>query len=349
MKKALLIVCLAFTGSVFAQFQSSYFIPGSSKQSVEVEVPEGFVPTGGMGLVWDFSNLVQTGHSNQLSFVSAANIFPSFPDADVAMKVSTDSGAAFQIFDNQNGHLEQIGLAVEENGQVKEMVYSDPKRFLPASINLGQSFQDLYKSSFAFSEGGFEMNIRSSGQSRVECDASGSLQLPGITYPSVIRLVSRDLQIDSTLMSLPGFPEVESQSEIRTTTWNWFANDGSGFPLVFSITADSTFSDGNWEVKWTCLHTKNSTTSNLPLTDDSDLKLYPTSTDRYITILSPDGMGQVDIFDTQGKQYGSISPQKGSQSDTWVLDVGALPPGVYHIKDRSKWRRQSKKLVFSKL
>lgn len=334
-----------------AQISQSQFFPGTPKFAVTVNIDPALAGPAGTNQTWDFSNLQATGEQYKVSIVSA-EAFPEYSGATIAMKLESDSDIVYQVLKPLNGTLTEVGSVLSKDGVQMNTDFNNPKNLLPASIALGQSFTDSYSSSIDMGQLGLNAILKSTGTSEFIVDASGVLSLPGRTYSNVIRTVTHDVQTDTMAFEIPGFPPAFEETPKRITTWSWYSADNSGFPLVFSIVVDSSFESGNWTSDVTAFYTTTEVTGVPDLATFSAEKLpYPSQVNNVLTI--PVDQNEtipsvISVTDLQGRVVGQYFPRRERENEIRIYPSN-LAPGVYHIKDFRKYRREKKVISFSKL
>lgn len=167
------------------------------------------------------------------------------------------------------------------------------------------------------------------GTTQITLSASGTLELPFESYADVQLVITRQaiaLQgtIDSTIV----------------TTKEWYA-EGIPFPLVHI--ARITNSDG-------------STTSSGQLVDPNSLVgiaeplrmerlvAFPNPTTGTVSFPAIEG-GQLEVYSSDGR---SVRSQRIAANERFVLDLGEMPNGVYHVALRDHDVQRSTMLVVAR-
>jgi hypothetical protein len=267
--------------------------------------------------------------------------------------MQSDSSTGYLVLAPRNGSLEQVGMIYNKDGVQSNTDFTDPRLYLPSQLQFGQSVTDTYSSLLDLGQQGMNAIFKSNGTSQVHADASGTVLVPGHTYTNTLRVVTRDAQVDSMFLDIGmGFPPDTFITETRTISYNWYVNDGSGFPLAMSLVVDSSLSDGFWTVDTTAFYTTGITA--VAGKENAIQKIrpaYPTHVDQFINLpLEPgeETPESISVYDLQGRVVGQYKPMIEKENEMKV-NLGNLPPGQYHIKDYGRFRQQRRTVQMVKL
>jgi hypothetical protein len=349
-----LFLFMLIAASVNAQLNLNHFSPGPVKRYLGVTI-EPTIPVGGQNQTWDFSNLNPSGEQFDVQYVTPKPfITSSFPEANLAMKVSDDTSQTFFVIKKDANGMDQLGLVASVNGESSQTFFSNPKKMLTSSFSFGQEASDSYKSLLDLSNSGFSFKIINEGNVDLKIDANGTLILPdGSTITNVTRIRTRDRSLDTVSLEIPGFPSDPEVTENRNWIYTWYKNDGSGNPLLFSMSIDSAFTQGDWSVSSSAFYFQNSTTSNEDLVQSKLDIPYPTRVENVLTIPFSDpknAPSSITLIDGLGR----VVLQKEVKSEYLAdhkmeLSLSHLPQGIYHIVIPGKMNEKKKPISIIKL
>jgi hypothetical protein len=356
MKKQTFILSFLFACRIAqAQLDPSHFAPSNPKRAISLQVEPPLNLSGGQNQNWDFSNLNPNGEEFNIQFTHINHPrFSAFPGAQIALKAVDDTSESYLVFEKKSNGVFQRGIYASVNGETSQQIFSDPKLFYPQGFSFGQGGQDGYKAEINMSQPGFLFRVITTGQIEMEVDGSGTLTLPdGSNHAGVIRITTKDRFSDSTYLELPGFPSEPDVSIGRNTLYQWFKNDGSGNPILFSMSIDSVFSEGNWEVNVHAFYVSNGITSIQPVDQEYSPLPYPSKVENILFIPTKalgQGMGKIQIADPLGRLVFTkeVEPQNLVQ-DSLEIDLTQLKPGLYHIILPGKMGEKKKPISIIKL
>jgi len=330
--KVLIFSALLLAKLANGQLSQNHFGTGPVKRAINVMAEPLGNPQGGQNLVWDFSNLNPIQEEQDMNYIPpSSQISSEFPGADLALFLKSDSIDAYFIINKEGGKFEQTGLKITSNGESLVTSFSNPKLMLPGSFNFGTSEEDEYQSNLDLND----FQINSKGNVKHIVDATGTITLPsGNTISNVIRVTSEDNYTDTVLLNIPGFPVEPEITISKVKIYNWYKNDGSGNPLVFSLTQDSTFAQGEWQVGVNAFYVSNTTTAVKPILGNQGLP-FPNKVDNLLNIPIPNGEKgpqKIQIFYTSGRlaYEKDIEPNQIS-NQTITLSLSHLSSGIYYV------------------
>lgn len=338
-----------------AQLSLSHFFPGNPKTAIGVSVEPLGNPAGGQNLTWDFSTNNPSGEDFQVHYVAPTQeIGTRFPGSNRAMKISDGGADAYFAFRETAEGWVQTGLLTAIDGEIKASEFVNPKLYLPSNLLFGNEVTDNFYSKMDLGSQGIEFNINTGGQVKTKVDATGTIVLPnGQTISGVTRLYTEENYTDTVNLVIPGFPAEPELILGRTKLYNWYKNDGSGNPLVFSLVQDSTFAEGEWTVTVSAFYLVSGTTANkdkmlitkrLPFPNQvSDVVHIPFDTHENKPV-------QIQITDASGKQvlFKEVEELK-VENNHLVVAMGHLKPGTYLLQLQSKDGKPEKPFRIQKL
>lgn len=193
MKKQLLIVsALALGAAAFAQPSLSSTNTNPVIGDQFTLVPGSWISEGSSGAnqTWNFASVTMTTSSSAsytAQTVSAGNA-TVFPNANV--QLTAGAGAGMSFLKTSSTALQNYGTAT---GTV-QIKYSDAEDQMHYPFTMGNTYTDPHAATFTNS--GY--NYHRKGTTMLTADAYGTLQLPGGTYSSVLRVHMIQDYTDST-------------------------------------------------------------------------------------------------------------------------------------------------------
>lgn len=355
MKKYIYAFCLslAFIPIAFAQTltSSDFGSVGDQVYLGKDQTPGVLVGNAGSGQTWNFSTL-NTESLDTLYFLSPSSLpnGSEYPTANLA--VASDEGIFF--FDKSASAIYNLGFYLAFGPVASNVHYTPSVKYLefPASLGTTFSTQSYFSASSYL---GVDTNVISCQitidsakvirytDMTVEFDASGSLQLPTATFPSVLRSKNTEITLDSIFIFAPSAiicppfinipagwslapdfllqlmnPNLSGVMQDTSRIYNWYANNEK-----FSLCAiDVNYNDAPISARF------KSDASQIGIGVEEQtlisLNIYPNPTEGLIYIQSESDLSQhiFRLMDLQGRVVFATMIQSNQHIQLPVLATG---------------------------
>ncbi len=296
----------------------------------------------GASQTWNFTSVTQSTAAAQATTVSAvsASLVSQFPSANQQHKGSA----------GQSGFYNNSSTASQNYGAQTGTViikYSNPEDQLRYPISLGTaSYTDPFAGTFT--SAGY--NYFRYGNTTVEADAYGTIQLPSGTYSNVLRVHFVQIYKDSTELA-PGFDYI---IEYDNDMYMWYLpNNHTPIFSTYSLTA---IFDGGSPQTVTGSNTLQSIVNGISELQSSikSLNFYPNPTTSNVLNLDlnlTDKINyQIIITDNLGREILKTSENNGFEGYNFkTIDVSSIENGLYNFEIISNNQKLvSKTIVISK-
>lgn len=295
--------------------------------------------TKGMGVTWDFSNLISSNSTKSISIIdpSTSSNSSSYPGATKAFNIQ---GAITNFFSTSSTERLSHGFVFETSttGQIIATFDSDKQQVVSYPFAYGNNLIDAFSGSLKFSLNGIPQNTTCTGKSYATIDGQGTLLLPsGNTFNDVIRY-----KIVDTVFTQIYFPSqidfivVREQYEYYDLSndvlpifmFTYFDMKQVGFPLPIASQS---------AILSAIQPTNTAAATNLSSTE---FKIAPNPTEDWFSL---EMKGSVPAKLTISDLSGRIVKTVESFSNGQTVSVADLPKGTYLVTlDQSI---QSEKLV----
>lgn len=347
------IFATALLNTVVGQVNTTHFHQGVPKRALGVSVEPLSNPNGGQGLRWDFSDLSPNGEEFEVQYIlPTQEITNRFPGANMVMKLNEAGNEVFSVIRKTSEGIEEVAMLATVEGTESETVYVNAKVAIPSVLSFNAQQQDEFYKKLDLSSSGIDLKVGTLGRVNHHADATGTIVLPnGEEVTDVVRLTSREVYTDTVNLQIPGFPAEPELVEGRTKTYNWYKNDGSGNPLLFSLVEDSTFSEGEWQVNVSGFYLTNLATQ-VAATAFSPKRLpFPSHVENILSIpVEKETTDRIVVSDQTGREVFRKEIEKGSiQTPILQVSLGHLSPGIYFVRSEGKEAREQKPFRVVKL
>jgi len=283
-----------------------------------------FAGSPGTDQVWDFTNLFAEAQENLATFeYGSTGAESNFPDANTAWSFNFDS--FFQFYTVNDNEFTYHGV-YEEGGF--QLIYSDPIQYAGFPMELGQTFNDSYTSSYNVN--GTEGNIE--GTYEAEVDGNGILQLPWGDVPMAFR-------VSGTLEQTETFEMQDDTVEaFFNGTYTTFFAPGYPGPLI-------TVQSGVVSIPDLGINQPQQQTSYLgdfeflgvdDMTVVNDLKVFPNPSNGLFTLTFENKSNRdisLEVMDIQGRVvHAEAAIGSGFGTVLHEFDLSDLNPGFYLMR-----------------
>jgi hypothetical protein len=317
--------------------QASFPAFGTTITSREVD-GTGINPgPAGANQTWNFTAFPDTGDPVTLTYVnpSTTPFAAQFPTANYAFQgqVQESPGSTtYGYYKLDNSSFELLGSATSASGYDLVINFSNPLTQITFPASLGSSNSDTYES---VANSSFPGNIfTSNGTYSYTIDAYGTLTSSSGTYNNVVRLKSRDISNDTSIISFLGNVDT-TYTSYRTTNYEYMRVLPGATIAVWSISNDTSSTGLQTGSQLTVNHiTQVSLTGVNEIQNPSVLATFPNpANDRVLFLLPQDA--RISLLDLSGRVVNmqEFSIQGGAMP---VMEVSNLPAGTYLVKAEGK-------------
>ncbi|MBX9850771.1 MAG: T9SS type A sorting domain-containing protein [Cytophagaceae bacterium] len=321
----LLIIALGFISGLYAQpviNQNNYPAVGDTLSGTYDFSAAWNSGASGINATWDFSTL-STGSSTSFPYIapSSTPYAATFASSNLTLQ---QLSVNYSYFISNASAFEITGIVTAFPSAVIRP-FTDPQKIITFPFTYLNNFKDTARTAnYNVSGGNHQRRVV---YSETKADAYGSLQLPGITYNNVLRLLITSETIDSTFNSGNVF---QNRSVSIDTNYYWISEDRKPYLLVLSknVIDNGTptifaqyFSDPTWP-------------TGIKDQQNIYVNVYPNPADNFIRIdiqeeyFNSLSEPQLILLDQQGKE---VYSEKISSANTFI-SRNNLPSGIYFYK-----------------
>jgi hypothetical protein len=295
--------------------------------------------TKGIGVTWDFSNLISSNSTKSISIIDASTSSnsSSYPGATKAFNIQ---GAITNFFSSTATKRLSYGFVFETSsmGQIIATFDSDKQHIVSYPFAYGNNLIDAFSGSLKFSLNGLPQNSTCTGNSYATIDGQGTLLLPsGNTFSDVIRY-----KIVDTVFTQIYFPSQIDFIVVREQ-YEYYDLSNDVLPIfMFTYFDMKQVGSGLTVASQSAIlsaiqPTNTATATNLSSTE---FKLAPNPTEDWFSLeLKGSIPAKLSISDLSGRVVKTVE----SFSNGQTVSVVDLPKGTYLVTlDQSI---QSEKLV----
>ncbi|NNC83931.1 MAG: T9SS type A sorting domain-containing protein [Flavobacteriales bacterium] len=236
----------------------------------------------------------------------------------------------YQIVENDNGQIRQIGTVDTSTGKVQVSVFEEPKVLFDFPMSYGDGFTSIYSSMPDTLDTGFQS--ARAGSYSVIADATGTLQLPNTTLGGILRLKTIDTGTTTNYFN----GNMLNTNSSTITSYQYYL-PGVPFPLFTQRKTEIDSNDPIYEGEYIA--------KGLPLgllepTTESPWELLTNPIADGMLMLNhsaeKDGPVLLQLFDIKGSMVFERTLTDPRNSPQIEVDVSEVPSGLYmlSIQDR---------------
>lgn len=271
----------------------------------------------GASSIYSFWMVPQQG--NHAQYFVAPSITPTSASIPGTTVISTDGGSDSTFYKVNATGMEQVGVRSSLEGI---LAYTDGIVELVYPCALGTTWSDNFAANYTIST----IPVTRAGTIVGVADGYGSLALPGVEVPEVLRVKVRKVANDISAIA----------TIRRTFDSYYYYQEGVKFPLMMTSLDSVTISGGSptivFSMEW-LYGAGNSGMEDLRA-DQVVFTPYPNPTNGRVDLqlgAEVANVRSVELFDASGRSVMQVKkPVSGNING--VLDVSALPAGVYQVR-----------------
>jgi len=336
---------ILFLSTLFASLQlvaqptmtySSMPSVGYSLSTSSVELGTANEGASGANVMWDFSMLADTGDVTSLTFFDASTISQSssFPGANIALGAQTGGNNFYTFLSANSNNVQQQGTFVSSTFGDINMIYTDPQIQYQFPATFNSTVSDPFRYEVALDIGIGSTVTSTTGTSSYVVDAYGTLFNWSGTYTNVLRFKHRTLSVDTSYSTFFGQTDT-SYSETRTTMYEWLSVIEGGTIPIFSISYDTTISDGTPSYSVNASHSYNNDNTGIQKLSSDNIQLFPNPTSGKINVSIQPDVEKILVSDLSGRVVSTMQTTKSNTTTIQEFDLSAIQPGVYYLQLQS--------------
>jgi hypothetical protein len=328
----IIIALLVISGAALAQgptltYANSGLAVGDAYNTFAADTTGVLPGPAGAGQSWNFGSLSIGVAANQSCLNPSGTPYgSSFPAATVATNSGSTSYGYFKI-----NTSEYSLLGTGSPSYI--MIYSDPQKILTYPFSYGSVLNDNIVASYTV--GGTA--VTRTGASHSNADAWGTLTLPSGNYPNVVRLKLTQALKDSSSLFVATY---------AITSYLWY--DGTHktpllnvYFMAQTVLGNTTYTKAVYVADYA---------AGIPVnnTEDADISLYPNPASKQVTVSYNSSEGkqsQISLLDIQGRCVLKTYNMPVAGQHDFILDISALPQGVYFMRIASGIETATRKLI----
>ncbi len=277
--------------------------------------------SAGMDELYGFWMVPSTGvgTGNHDQFFVAPSVTPTSASIPGTTVISTDGGSDSTFWKVDATGAEQIGVRSALEGVV---AFTDGAVELKYPCSFGTTWTDNFAASYSISG----IAVTRAGTINGIADGYGTIQLPALEIPNVLRVKVRKVANDVSAIA----------SIRRTFDTYYFYQEGVRFPLMMTSLDSVTISGGSptivFSMEW--LYGAGSVGISDVAADQVVFTPYPNPTNGQLDLrASADvkDLHSVEVLNATGQLVMQVN-KRGTASMSSVLDMSALPAGVYQVR-----------------
>lgn len=285
---------------------------------------------GGAGQTWSFTN-APSGNTFTASIIAPAGTpaAAEFPLANKVFRFAGDTAEILQYYISGSQQTENLGTVTVFNvpNPPPNMVvkFTDTRITTKYPMTIGQSFTDTYASSFSQVIDGQELSITySKGKSTTKYDGFGTISTPAGTFSNCIRLKLSTQNTDSTVFT--SIPIPGTVNKLRSSSYLWFRQSGTSFPVVFQLEMDTVTGPGGTPVISSSGYYSQPVTGVRAPESLWEGQYFPNPASEFIRIpvVNQVEIPQIRLVSADGRVW-HCSVAQGK------ADIRAIPSGIYQV------------------
>ena len=281
----------------------------------------------GPNQTWSFTN-APAGNTFAASIIAPAGTpaAAEFPLANKVFRFAGDTADIFQYYLAGSQQTENLGSAtiynIPEAPPNMVIKFTDTRITGKYPLNIGQSFTDTYAYTLPqVVDGQVFSTTFSNGKSTMKYDAYGTVSTPAGTFNNCIRMKMTSSNTDSTVY--PSLPIPGTVNKSRSTTYLWFHQAGTSFPVVFQLSRDTSINFSGVQVTSSSGYYSQSLTRIHPKESDGLTRIFPNPASDFISVPGLNS-GQIRLIASDGREWHcTIAEGKA--------DLRNIPSGIYHV------------------
>lgn len=284
----------------------------------------------GANQTWSFTN-APPGDPFTASIIAPAGTpaAAEFPLANKVFRYAGDTIELFQYYLAGSQQTESLGATTISN--IPEappnivIKFSDTRITSKYPMNFGQSFTDTYASSFSqVVEGQVASISYTNGISTTRYDAYGTISTPAGTFSNCIRMKITNNSTDSLVF--PSIPIPGLVSRFRSTTYLWFHQSGTAFPVVFQLEMDTVTGLDGTPVATSSGYYSQQVTAVRATESRSEGNYFPNPASEFIRIPGMNSVRVPELKLLSGDGRAWHCPVVQGKAD-----IRAIPSGIYQV------------------
>ncbi len=336
---------ILFLSTLFATLQlvaqptmtySSMPSVGYSFSTSSVELGSANEGASGANVMWDFSMLADTGEVTSASFVDASTLSQSssFPGANIAFSTQSGGNNYYSFVNANTNNFQLLGNFFNTTFGDVNMIYTNPQIQYQFPATFNSTLSDPFRYEIALNIGLGSTSTSTTGTSSYIVDAYGTLFNWSGTYTNVLRFKHRTLSVDTTYSSYFGQNDT-SYSETRSTMYEWVSIIEGGSIPIYSITYDTTITDGETGYSVSANHSYNNDNTGFLKLSNENIQLFPNPTSGKINVSIQPDVEKILVSDLSGRVVNTIQTTKSNSTSIQEFDLSAIQPGVYYLQIQS--------------